>query len=58
MCVLFIGDRRAQAWSIKYTTSLPCIGLSESDSEVYNDVEFREGKIHEHLTHILIYKDM
>ena len=56
--MLFIGDRRAQAWSIKYTTSLPCIGLSESDSEVYNDVEFREGKIHEHLTHILIYKDM
>ena len=35
--------------TFKYTTPLPCIGLSESDSTLYTKFEFCEGKNHKHL---------
>ena len=41
---------------VKYTTPLPCIGLSESDSKLYTNFEFCEGKNHKHLKNTLIYK--
>ena len=37
------------ACTVKYTTSLPCIGSSESDSKLYTNFKFREGKFHKHL---------
>jgi hypothetical protein len=42
--------------TVKYTTPLPCIGLSESDSKLYTNFEFCEGKNHRHLKNTLIYK--
>jgi hypothetical protein len=42
---------------VKYITPLPYIGLSESDSKLYIDFEFCEGKNHKHLKNTLIYKD-
>ena len=40
------------ASTVKYTTSLPSIDLSENDSKAYNF----EGKNHKHLKNTLIYK--
>ena len=34
------------ASTVKYTTPLPCIGLSESDSKTYTNFELCEGKNH------------
>ena len=39
----------ARRKQVKYTTSLPCIGLSESDLRLYPNFEFCEGKNHKHL---------
>ena len=33
------------ASTVKYTTPLPCIGLSDSDAKLYANFEFCEGKI-------------
>ena len=41
---------------VKHTTPLPCIDLSGSDSKLYNDFEFCEGKNHKHLKNTLVYK--
>ena len=35
--------------AVKHTTPLPCIGLSESDSKLYTNFKFCEGKNHENL---------
>ena len=40
----------------KYTIPLLCISLNESDSKLYIDFGFCEGKNHKHLKNILIYK--
>ena len=40
---------------VKYTTPLPCIVLSESDSNLYTNFEFCEGKIIT-IENTLIYK--
>ena len=37
---------------VKYATSLPCIGLSESVSKLYINFEFCEGKNHKHMKNI------
>jgi hypothetical protein len=37
---------------VKYTTPLPCINLSESDSKLHTNFEFCEGKNHKHLKNI------
>ena len=42
--------------TIKYTTPLPCISLSESDSKLYTNFEFCEGTNSKHLKNTLIYK--
>ncbi len=34
---------------VKYTAILPWIGLSESDSKLYTNLEICEGKNHKHL---------
>ena len=42
---------------VKYTTSLPCIDLSESDSKLYTNFEFCKGKNHKHSKkNTLMYK--
>ena len=41
---------------VKYTTPLSCKGLSESDSKLYTNFEFGEGKNHKRLKNTLIYK--
>jgi hypothetical protein len=35
--------------TVKYTTPSACIGSSESDSKLYTNVEFCEGKNHKQL---------
>ena len=37
------------AGTVKYTTSLPCIGSGDSESKLYTNFEFCEGKNHKHL---------
>jgi hypothetical protein len=44
------------ASTVKYTSPLTWIGLSESDSNPYTNFEFCEGKNHKHLKNTLIYK--
>ena len=44
------------ASTVKYTTPLPCISISESVSKSYTNFEFFEGKNHEHFKNTLIYK--
>ena len=44
------------ASTVKYTTSLPYIGLNESDSKLYNDFTFCEGKIINISKNTLLYK--
>ena len=44
------------ASTVKYTTPLPCIGVSESDSKLYTRLEFYEGNNHKHLKNTLVYK--
>jgi hypothetical protein len=44
------------ASNVKYTTSLHCRSLSESDSKLYTNFEFCEGKNRKHLENTLIYK--
>ena len=39
-----LGYAREGASTIEYTTPLPRIGLSESDSKLYTNFEFCEGK--------------
>ena len=41
---------------VNYTTPLPCTGLSKSDSELYINFGFCEGKNFKHLKNTLIYK--
>ena len=41
---------------VKYTTPLPWIGLSESDSKLCPNFEFCEGKDHKQLKNTLTYK--
>jgi hypothetical protein len=41
---------------VKHTTPLPCICFSESDSKLYTNFEFYEGKNLKHLRSTLIYK--
>ena len=41
---------------VKYTTPLPCTGLSESNSKTYTNFEICEGKNLEYLKNTLIYK--
>ena len=44
--ILFIAHTLLEGSSmVKYTISLPCIGLIESDLELYIVFEFCEGKI-------------
>ena len=40
---------------VKYTSALPCIGLSESEPKLYTNSEFCEGNKHKHLKNTLIY---
>ena len=42
--------------TVQCTTPLPCIGLSESDSKLYTNFNFCEGKNHKQLKNTLIYK--
>ena len=42
--------------TVKYTTPLSCMSLSESDSKLYNNFELCEGKNHKHSETILIHK--
>ena len=54
-----IQDHGMHAWgvsTIKYTISLPCIGLNESDSKLFITFEFCKGKNHKYLKNTLIYK--
>ena len=44
------------ASTVKYTTLVPCISLSESDLKLYNNIKCYEGKYHKHLKNTLIYK--
>ena len=44
------------ASTVKYTTLVPCIGLSENDLKLYTNFECCEGKFHKHLKITLIYK--
>ena len=41
---------------VKYTTSLPCIGVSKSDTKLYTKFDFFEGNNHKHLGNSLIDK--
>ena len=41
---------------VKYTTPLSSINLNESDSKLYTNFEFCEGKKHKRLENTLIYK--
>jgi hypothetical protein len=49
-------DRITCTSMVKYTTSLPCIGLRESGSKPYTNFDFCEGKNHKHLNITLHYK--
>jgi hypothetical protein len=44
------------ASTVKYTTALAYIGLSESVSKPYTNFKFCEGKNHKDLRNTLIYK--
>ena len=44
------------ASTMKYTTPSSCMSLRESDSKLYNNFEFYEGKYQKHLENTLIYK--
>ena len=44
------------ASTVKCTTPLPCISLSESDLKLYTNFEFCEGKYYKHLRNTLICK--
>ena len=44
------------ASTVEWTTLDPCIGLSDSESKLYNNFEFCEEKNHEHSTNTLIYE--
>ena len=41
---------------VKYTTPLPCNGLSDSDTKLFTNFEFCEGTNHKHLKNTLIHK--
>jgi hypothetical protein len=41
---------------VKYTTPLSSINLNESDTKLYTNFEFCEGKNHKQLKNTLIYK--
>ena len=42
--------------TVKWTAFDPCLGSSESDSNLYTNFEFCDEKIHRHSKNILIYK--
>ena len=44
----------ASTW--KWTTPYTCLGFNDSESKLYNNLEFCEENDHKHLKYIVIYK--
>ena len=50
-----LGMEGGHKHSQEHNSVTICIGLTESDSKLYTNFKFSEGKNHEHLKNTLIY---